>query len=210
GRNADDYFNNLQPLISKIVYMPAPGNHEYMPIIGDNGANFQNRFKVPSGNNDYYTFAIGRIRFIIISTEIYYAMETPRRFWRTKKMIDWLYNVMKHANNNRDKQPWVVVVGHRPLYCTSSKPCRCTNGSTFVRKGFKNFGRYFGITPLEDVLYETGVDLVFSGHNHHYERTLPVYNHQFALKLQLLNSSASDPYFNPKASVYIVTGAAVC
>ncbi|RWS18873.1 iron/zinc purple acid phosphatase-like protein, partial [Leptotrombidium deliense] len=131
GRNSDAFFNNLEPLISQIVYMVAPGNHEYMPIVGDNGANFKHRFKMPTGNNDYYTFTCGPIRFVIISTELYYAVE--RKFGRTKKMIVWLQKTLTEANKNRRKQPWIIAIGHKPFYCSDSKPLRCKNGHAFVK-----------------------------------------------------------------------------
>lgn len=53
---------------------------------------------------------------------------------------------------------------------------------------------------LENLFYNYGVDLVLAGHNHHYERSLPVYNKQ------ILVSDANKPYHNAKAPVYIITG----
>ena len=53
---------------------------------------------------------------------------------------------------------------------------------------------------LEELFYKYGVDLVFTGHEHSYERMYPVYN------LEVIQHD----YFNARAPIYIVTGTAGC
>ena len=35
-----------------------------------------------------------------------------------KTQYDWLVQDLEEANKNREERPWVIVMGHRPFYCT--------------------------------------------------------------------------------------------
>ena len=50
-------------------------------------------------------------------------------------------------------------------------------------------------------MYKYGVDLVFAGHVHNQERTLPVFNSSL-----VASPDPSMPYNNARAPVYIVSG----
>lgn len=54
-------------------------------------------------------------------------------------------------------KPWKIAYMHHPMYSSGSE-----HGSNLVARGI-----------LEDVLVEHGVQLVFAGDDHHYERTSP-------------------------------------
>jgi len=56
------------------------------------------------------------------------------------------------------------------------------------------------IYSLEELFYKYGVDIIFAGHEHSYERMWPVYN---------LEVTQHD-YIDCKAPVHIVTGTAGC
>ena len=53
---------------------------------------------------------------------------------------------------------------------------------------------------LEPLFYKYGVDIIFTGHEHSYERMWPVYN------LEVVQYN----YINCKAPVHIITGTAGC
>jgi acid phosphatase type 7 len=83
------------------------------------------RFKMPkSPDNSYYTFKIGSAIFIGISTEVYYEDEI-NDFDSSIKQREWLEYVLYNANlpENRARNPWIIVYGHRPLYCSSASDC---------------------------------------------------------------------------------------
>ena len=90
---------------------------------------------------------------------------------------------------NREKQPWIVLFGHRPMYCSDKDGDDCTNHNSRTRTGItvgteKKFG-------LEDLLMKHNVDLVFWAHEHDWERFWPIYN------FTIMNGSLAEPYTNP-------------
>ncbi|XP_074602846.1 acid phosphatase type 7-like isoform X1 [Brevipalpus obovatus] len=196
GQRGDAFLTAIEPMASRVPYMVIPGNHEYFPFFGDSGENYQNRFKMPGDSNDMYKFRVSNIQFFVVSTEFYYYIEggTPKK---VKKQLEWLEEELKEANKKevRDEYPWIIVLGHRPLYCTNNKPGRCSGGGTWLREGSLFMGDGF-----ENIFYKYGVTAYICGHNHHYERTIPMY--QFGY------DSLNEPYLNPNMTVYIVTGAA--
>lgn len=147
-----------------------------------------------------YSFNMGPLHIISISTEVYYFMN-----YGIKPLVfqyEWLENDLIKANlpENREKQPWIIVIGHRPMYCSNSNEDDCTHHETLTRVGLPFF-HYFG---LEELLYNYGVDLEIWAHEHSYERLWPIYDYK------VYNGSYEEPYVNPGAPVQIVTGSAGC
>lgn len=147
-----------------------------------------------------YSFNMGPMHFISISTEFYYFMN-----YGIKSLVfqyQWLENDLIVANLpvNRQKRPWIVVMGHRPMYCSNTDADDCTHHETLTRVGLP-FMHAFGLEPL---LYDYGVDLEIWAHEHSYERLWPIYDYK------VYNGSYMSPYTNPGAPVHIITGSAGC
>lgn len=147
-----------------------------------------------------YSFNMGPLHIISISTEVYYFMN-----YGLKPLVfqyEWLENDLAEANlpENRLKRPWIVVMGHRPMYCSNANTDDCTHHETLTRVGLP-FLHMFG---LEKLLYNYGVDLEIWAHEHSYERLWPIYDYK------VYNGSKEEPYRNPGAPVQIVTGSAGC
>ena len=105
-------------------------------------------------------------------------------------MLKWLAADLDKANEYRAERPWVVVAGHRPPYCSNvDHDCMSpySAGET-VR------------AALEDLFMSKGVDIGFFAHEHSYERTWPVYN----------LTTAQFDYIDPRAPLYVISGAAGC
>lgn len=164
-----------------------------------------------SNTNMYFSFDYGNAHFIG------YSFEKEAGFAPDMKPPDgeqyvWLKQDLEWASapENRTARPWIIMYGHRDLYCSNVGgeyiPC-------YVQAA--TYRSY-----IEDLINEHGVDLVVQAHVHgkahslslcppsspptplaltqsvDYERTLPVYN----------NTVVSTDYNNPGAPTYVVAG----
>lgn len=148
----------------------------------------------------YYSFNIGPVHFISLSTEVYYFMNYGIK--TLVKQYQWLQKDLIEATKpeNRQLRPWIVVFGHRPMYCSNENGDDCTHSQTLVRVGLP-FTNFFALEPL---LYKYGVDIEIWAHEHSYERLWPIYDYK------VYNGSKEEPYKNPGAPVHIITGSAGC
>ncbi|KJE97604.1 hypothetical protein CAOG_07432 [Capsaspora owczarzaki ATCC 30864] len=180
----DMYQRKIEVLAAFAPHMTAPGNHEgFTDFI-----TYKARYNVPyeeSGSTDplYYSFNYGGIHFINYNTEGPMGISIGDIQSNTPQ-YQWLLNDLIQANKNRDKQPWIVVSGHRALYCSANKE-DCQTLSELLRK------------DLEDLFMQQKVDIVMQAHLHYYECFYPTYN----------STKMGNDFNNPKAPVYIVNGA---
>ncbi|XP_059144635.1 acid phosphatase type 7-like [Physella acuta] len=179
-----DYFMELiEPVAAYIPYMTCPGNHE---INQGTFAHYRNRFAMPGSNwpipldGMWYSMDIGPVHFVSYSSEVFFThfgqyVDVQRQ---------WLVSDL--GNVSREKTPWVVAYGHRPMYCSTKIGDDCSLRFSRVRAG------------LEDIFVEFQVDLIIQAHEHNYERLWPVYKWKVGPK----------SYINPPLPVQIITGAA--
>ena len=131
-----------------------------------------------SSNNLFYSFSQGLTHFIVFSAEAYAHSQSPA----------FLANQLAFmkadlAAVDRSKTPWVVGLVHRDVF--------------MLPEAFLFFG---------PVLADAGVDVMFCGHVHYYNRYVPF----DSASLQVDEASVSadkKTYTNPKYMVTIVTGA---
>lgn len=203
GLVGDLFMNKIQSIAAYVPYMTSVGNHEYHY----NFTQYINRFNMPNkdgsfggDNNFFYSFDIGPVHIISFSTEFYYFFIYG--FDQVRRQYEWLEKDLKEANKpeNRAQRPWIITMGHRPMYCTNAGSNDCTKMDDRVRKGLPYINKY----GLEDLFYEYGVDVEFWAHEHSYERLWPIYDYK------VFNGSEKEPYHNPGAPVHIVTGSAGC
>ena len=193
GTIGDQFFKNIQQVAAKTPYMVSHGNHEDTHA---NLAHYLERFRLMPSNAEpptylshngrttnslYFSWNHGLVHYVAISTEMWFG--TGDLTANLLTMLRWLRNDLKKANENRDKFPWIIVHGHRSIYCSCDKDCDI--GAEFIR------------LEMEPILFENGVDFFINGHEHNYERMWPTYK-----------SKSDQSNFNPKATVYVVTGAA--
>ncbi|CAF0889652.1 unnamed protein product [Brachionus calyciflorus] len=204
ARVGDAFMNQIQPIAAYVPYMTSPGNHEWQY----NFSNYVNRFSMPNSNgkdfggdnNHFFSINIGPIHLISISTEFYYFVFYG--FKQLSNQYKWLEEDLRVANlpENRAKRPWIITMGHRPMYCTNNNTDDCTKVDDTVRVGLPYIKKY----GLEDLFYKYGVDIELWAHEHSYERLWPIYN------FTVYNGSTEFPYTNPGAPIHIVTGSAGC
>ncbi len=133
-------------------------------------------------------------RFIIIA----FIMCRPQLKWMRADL----------AKVDRTRTPWVIVLGHRAMYCTKNTDPECNSEAEHIRNGYPliRYSCYdcrhhlvtsFTISKgVEELLLEYGADLYVAGHTHHYMRTWPV------KKDQLMQEN----YTNPAGPIHVQSG----
>ncbi|CAH0755500.1 unnamed protein product [Diatraea saccharalis] len=161
GRVGDAFMRLLQPLAARVPYMTCPGNHES----AYNFSHYSSRFTMPGPNSNlYYSFDVGPIHFVSISTEVYYFTE-----YGIKLMVEqyeWLKRDLTIANMdvNRRVRPWVIVFGHRPMYCSNSDDVDCS--VEYTRTGFLGlFGQYPYCHVPTYIVESTDIYRLYCGHH---------------------------------------------
>ncbi|KAJ9169762.1 hypothetical protein P3X46_017917 [Hevea brasiliensis] len=154
-----DYWGRfMQYLVSKVPVMVVEGNHEIEPQAGNQTfVAYSSRFAFPSEESGssstfYYSFNAGGIHFIMLGAYIAYNKSDDQYKWLE---IDL-------ANVDRSRTPWLVAAWHPPWYSSYKAHYR---EAECMR------------VAMEELLYSYGVDIVFNGHVHAYERSNRVYNY---------------------------------
>jgi hypothetical protein len=132
----------------------AIGNHE--AVASSTGASYLAAFNfptagelggVPSNSELYYSFDYGNIHFIILDSQVSSRTTTGAQYL-------WLQQDLQAT-----RQDWIVAIWHHPPY---SKSGHDSDNETALVNMRTNF------LPL---LEQYGVDIVYCGHSHDYERT---------------------------------------
>ncbi len=145
------------------VLWPVFGNHDALSASSPTQSGvFYDIFTLPangesggvaSGTEAYYAFNYGNIHFIVLNSQ-----DIPRG--PAEAMLTWLQQDLA-ANT----LPWTIAFWHHPPYSKGSH-----NSDT---EGFMIEMRQNALPILE----AAGVDLVFSGHSHSYERSFLLDGH---------------------------------
>eukprot|EP01065_Artemidia_motanka_P042868 TRINITY_DN581_c0_g1_i1.p1 TRINITY_DN581_c0_g1~~TRINITY_DN581_c0_g1_i1.p1 ORF type:complete len:567 (+),score=211.15 TRINITY_DN581_c0_g1_i1:71-1702(+) len=195
GTTGDQFFRNIEQISTGAPYMVSHGNHEDSAI---NLAHYIERFRgqpsnaVPSTfssengettNTMYFSWDYGLVHYVAMSTELWFGVKSTQPSVNLTTFLDWFKADMAKANKNRKAVPWVVVHGHRSIYCSCDGDCDAD--ALRVRK------------DMEPLFMEYGVDFFINGHEHNYERSYPMYQ-----------GKSDKSNMDPKAPIYVVTGAA--
>jgi acid phosphatase type 7 len=143
------FFAPYRNLIKTVPLFPVLGNHDVRK--GD-GAAFLENFHPPLGSSGstkrYYSFDWGNTHFVALDSELYHR----DRGSNPEEQRDFLEQDLATT-----RKRWKVAFLHRSPYGSSRH-----GGDEKVRE------------DLEPLFVKHGVDLVFSGHDHVYERTVPI------------------------------------
>ena len=165
------FFDIYRDLLRRRPVFPTIGNHDDALA---NGRAYRDVFVLaeegasasyPDHAERFYSFDYGRVHFVSLDTETAF-LDPARR----QVQIDWL-----KADLAATTQQWKVVFFHRPPYST----------------GFEHGSDLTIRAAFNPIFEQYGVQLVLNGHDHDYERTLPM-------------KVSSDPAAQPVT--YIVTG----
>jgi acid phosphatase type 7 len=143
------FFAPYRNLIKTVPVFPVLGNHDVMR--GDGTAfleNFHPPLESPRGTKRYYSFDWGNTHFVALDSELYHG----DRGSDPERQKDFLEQDLAAS-----RKRWKIAFLHRSPYGSSRH-----GGDGRVRE------------DLEPLFARHAVDLVFSGHDHVYERTVPI------------------------------------
>ncbi len=139
---------------TSLTLVPVVGNHEGNITNKLNVEWFTNTFNILPGdgalngvNGAYYSYDYGDVHFTVMNSNDMYPMTEAQR--------NWIYNDITASDAH-----WKVLLLHRAAYSAGkniNKPDTLAMRDTII-----------------EIVDETGVDLVLSGHDHMYFRTLQV------------------------------------
>lgn len=163
----DSWGNLFQPLGSRIPVMMCPGNHEL--AYGEAFQTYNARFPMPhessgSKNPNYWSRNIGPMHVISLNS---YADIHPG-----SEQYAWLKRDLELVFT-RSITPYLVVMMHVPFYSSTA---------THLMEG------KVARDVLEPLFFKHGVNMVFNGHTHAYERTTPTYRN--------ITNECGPVYFN--------------
>ena len=143
------FFTPYRELIKETPVFPTLGNHD---VQRGNGTAYLKNVYLPSNNPQdterYYSFDWGNAHFTSLDSELYYEDSGGN----LDEQRAWLESDLAET-----RQPWKIVFLHRPLYSSSEH-----GSDKMIRE------------DLEPIFSRCKVNMVFSGHDHDYERTIPM------------------------------------
>ena len=161
----EHFFSSMKPLLERVALFPVLGNHE-------RDARFYYDYMSLPDPEYYYTFEYGNAQFFMI--------DSNRKVAPGSEQYEFLERELK-----RSKAEWKIVCYHHPAYTSDENDY----GNTWYGPSTRGDLRTRKLVPLFD---RYGVDIVWNGHIHSYERTWP-----------LRQDKATAP---TEGTVYMITG----
>ena len=173
----EQWMSLIEPIATRVPYMVGIGNHEQDYLTGQGGDGFhpswgnyggdsggecgvptRYRFHMPDNGYsvNWYSFNYGQVHFTFMSTEHNFTTGSEQYHWLERDL----------ANVDRNHTPWLIIVGHRPMYSSEVYPSDYKVTLHMQSEG------------LEDLFHRYQVDMALWGHYHSYERTCKVYKQQ--------------------------------
>lgn len=145
-----EYFLGMTPLNSRIPVFPVPGN-------GEGDLYWYKRYhKLPNGEA-YYSFRYGNAEFFMLNSNNKEELEPGGIQYR------WLEEQLKQS-----RATWKFACHHHPVYTSDENDY----GNTW--EGEASALGDLQVRELVQLYESYGVDMVFYGHLHTYERTWPL------------------------------------
>ncbi|MCC7536530.1 MAG: metallophosphoesterase family protein [Deltaproteobacteria bacterium] len=174
-------------VLAEIPFMPANGNHDSLAV------GFLAQFALPQheyegergDGEESYSFDYGNAHVVVLND---FSSDMARTAMEAGA---WLREDLRAVD--RAVTPWVFVVHHHATYS-----CSTVHGSNFeLREAWQ---------PIFD---EHGVDVVFAGHDHTYERSLPIRGFRPGTREGVIVERGADgaPVAG-NGTVYVVSGGA--
>ncbi|MCC2683631.1 MAG: phoA 3 [Paenibacillaceae bacterium] len=181
-----NFFRPYQETLRHTVLWPTMSNHEGHTSDGNTDSGpYYDAFilpkaaeagGVPSGTSSYFGFDYGQVHFVCLCS---FSIRLDSESDQAK----WLRADLEHVRK-QGLTKWIVAYFHHPAYTKGSHDSDTEKALVEVRE------------HLYPILEEGGVDLIFCGHSHTYERTMLVnraYDTPTIAEGRVLDDGDGDP-----------------
>lgn len=164
----DSYGRLVNPLSSTKPWMTVAGNHEEEVLsrcgksLNTTFASYMARYGAilpykESGSDSahFYSFETAGVHFLMLGSYVDFVSDEE-----AAKQVAWLKKDL--ATVDRSKTPFLVGVLHAPWY--NSNEAHQNEPEEYNVRG-----------EMEEILHAAGLDIMFAGHVHAYERSHPVF-----------------------------------
>ncbi|KAK9915993.1 hypothetical protein WJX75_007091 [Coccomyxa subellipsoidea] len=147
----DTYGRLVAPHTSRFAWAVIEGNHELEVANGQPGfLAYETRYWFPSKESRsyspfYYSYEVAGAHVVMLGSYVEYGEDSEQYKWLVQDL----------AGVDRGRTPWVIVGMHAPWY----------NSNKAHQHEVDDM-----LDAMEAVLFQNGVDVVFAGHVHAYER----------------------------------------
>lgn len=168
------HFRVYREVLSRAPFYPTVGNHD---VRTDRGLPFARAFVLPGRSGTavgaeedpagppggyYYSFDWGPVHFVGLDSTGREDEDAESDLRDRGRQYEWLAADLAAAAADPHTE-WIVVYFHHPVYSAAY--------------GLVGHASDEELRPILTPLFDRyGVDLVLTGHDHHYERTLPLRN----------------------------------
>ena len=169
------YFEPYRGLLARTCVYPCRGNHDFLETIWKEVV--IPPMENPEKTGTYYSLDWGCAHFAFLDTEVdFLQMNT-----KDSKQLKWLDADLQAAAARSPS--WTILVTHWPPLTVGQ---------------YAIYAHYFA--PILAFADRYKVDLILSGHDHNYQRSLPV-------RSKIVHDAWQDPaYVSPQGTVCVVTG----
>ncbi|MDQ7049849.1 MAG: Ig-like domain-containing protein [Enterobacterales bacterium] len=157
--------NPAKGILYSRPYFSSLGNHDYNNSVQNLPQAYLSSFDYPvmdgmpiEDRERYYSFDVGSAHIIILDSMKFTGVDTSQVSARMAEMLTWLNNDLQSTS-----QTWKLVFYHHSVF---SNAAHGTWGDVRENRSMRQ--------NLLPVLQQNGVQLVMYGHDHMYQRSLPL------------------------------------
>ena len=180
------FFEPYKTILRNTPAWPTYGNHDARRWVFFDLFTFPTNAEsggLASGSEHYYSFDYANIHFVMLDTQ-------ESDLFVEGEMLSWLKKDLQHT-----KQQWLITFFHHPPY---------TKGSHDSDNKWDSRGRLIKTREnILPILESAGVDLVFSGHSHMYERSKLInchYGDSSTFKKNMVRAKANNNIYKKKGN----------
>jgi len=178
----------VKPISDKIKAVI--GNHDVM-----SSNLLEQHLKQFGLDKPYYSFDYNNIHFLMMDSESSYLPGSDPTFVGIEDTEQYRFvetDLAKASNNPYVK--WIIVMSHRQFYSSHCGPHDSCDPIKKWRDAYH---------PLFE---KYGVDLLFSGHAHNYERTYPLFYNGMNPSQPIIAENSGTDYKSPNGMFQIIVG----